>query len=427
MISFFYHICLSILAVVALPKLIFQCLFLNKYRKSFKNRLGLQLPSFTKEGQGPTIWIHAVSVGETRAILPLYTKMQHELPNATFIISSITETGHMEAKRTLTKAQLYFFLPLDFSWLIRKVIQKYRPDLLVLVEGEFWYHLVSEMKKEGGQIVLVNGKISERSAHRFSKVPSFSKKLFSSIDRFCVQNNPLQERFISLGIPLKKITVTGNLKLDIPTTPLTHSQIFQYKQEFGLNQEPILVIGSTHEGEEKALLNTLELVWKKIPHLKVFIVPRHPERFTTVANLLKQKQIPYFSYSDKEKPSDTRVILIDTMGILNICYQLADIAIVAGSFTDKVGGHNLFEPVAYGVPVLFGPHTFAQIDLREWILSQEAGREVTLETLSETLIQLLQTPSLDTLRKNAKKLSQTSLNITQKTWDAIFPFILNQK
>lgn len=430
MFSLFYNFCLFLLGILALPKLFWDYLVHKKYRQSLKSRLGYDLPPFSSPPSQPVIWIHNVSVGETRAIIPLYKKIQQEMPDATFIVSSVTETGHAEAKRSLATAKVHFYLPLDFSWIIKKVVKKYHPDLLLLVEGEFWYHLISETKKAGTPVILVNGKISERSAKRFGHLSFFAKRLFSQIDQFCVQSERLKERFLKLGVPDHKIQVAGNLKLDLIPSPPTPHQISQFKQDLGiLPQDRILVIGSTHEGEEAPLLDILKSVWEKTPELKVLLVPRHPERFSQVAKLLQEKKIPYFPYSQKEKRSGSeQLILIDAMGILPQCYPLADLAIVAGSFTDKVGGHNIFEPIACGVPVLFGPHMFSQLDFRELVLNAHAGKEVQLEELSSLLIQFFQnSPESQSLHRHAQTLSQETHNVSKKTWDAIFPFLLNRK
>ncbi len=178
----------------------------------------------------------------------------------------------------------------------------------------------------------------------------------------------------------------------------------------------VLVIGSTHDTEESALISALAPVFEKIPHLKVLLTPRHPERFLKVAKLLKKKKVPFSRYS--EKNCHNPLILIDTMGLLNACYQIADVAIVCGSFTTKVGGHNIFEPVLYGVPVLFGPHMHSQIDLRDMILNAKAGQEVTIETLPQRLLELLQNPTLRAAyAQSCKNLSHLVQGATERTFE----------
>jgi 3-deoxy-D-manno-octulosonic-acid transferase len=425
MFSFFYNGALFFLGVLALPKILWQGLILGKYRASFKERLGLKLPELCNPTR-PIIWIHAVSVGETRAVIPLFKKLQAEYKEATFVISSVTETGHREAKRALEEAKAHFFLPLDFSWVIRKVIRRLKPDLLILVESDFWYHLLSEAKKAGTKIVVVNGKISERSTRRFCLFKGFAKKLFSPVDRLCVQSLEFQRRFSEVGIPMEKLCVTGNLKLDTAPVKLTPSQLSAFKEELGIRDEDRLIaLGSTHAEEEELLLTALESVWQIIPTLKVIIVPRHPERFAAVAKSLKQRGLATLLYSQKEKKrGDERVILIDAMGLLQSCYQLIDVAIVGGSFIAAGGGHNIFEPVVYGVPVLFGPHMHAQSMLKELVTRARAGREVALEELADVVSDMMErSESRCAMSASADRLVEEVRGITEKTWEAIFPFI----
>ncbi|MBS0621192.1 MAG: 3-deoxy-D-manno-octulosonic acid transferase, partial [Verrucomicrobia bacterium] len=269
------------LVLFALPKLLFQW---SKYKERIRARLGFDLPTFERGKE--VIWIHSVSVGETRAAVPLFEKLRQEHPNATLLISTTTETGLAEAKRAMPSATTHFLLPLDLSFLMRRAIRHIQPSLLLLVESDFWYHLISLAKEAGAKVVLVNGKISERSTMRFQKFPLFARKIFTPIDHLCLQSSLYETRFLQIGIPKEKITITGNLKLDHPTAKIPPSLEIP-------TEDPILTIGSTHSPEEEYILDALESVWKEFPRLKVLLVPRHPERFGAVANLLEAKKIPY--------------------------------------------------------------------------------------------------------------------------------------
>lgn len=417
-----YNFVLFLLLLAATPYLLWQSIRKGKYRISWKEKLGFKLPTFNFSKGGPRIWIHVVSVGETRAISPLFKKIQKELPTAEILISSTTETGRKEAERTLTGASGYFFLPLDFSCVIRRLVRRINPDLLILVEGEFWYNLLKYAKKEGAKIALVNGKLSERSASRFSSVPFFTRPLFAFFDLLLVQSERYRERFLKLGIAQEKIQVTGNIKLDVTSKKLTDQEKRQLREELGIYpNERVLVIGSTHEPEEKQLLTALDQVWKEIPTLKVLLVPRHPERFSTVLAHTAALAIPTLSYTKRsEKREGERVILIDTMGLLHTCYQLADVAIVAGSFVSTVGGHNIFEPVEVGVPVLFGPHMHTQLDLVEQVLHAGAGKQVSLSNLTPTLLTLLKRgQEWQTMHNNCLKLASEAKGATDRTWNAL--------
>lgn len=424
MFSFIYDLLLLLLGIFALPKLLWQCLKMGKYKRSFLERLGLKLPTLesTKE---PVIWMHMVSVGETRAVIPLYKKIRKEYPNAKVVISSITETGQMEAKRSMPDADLHFFLPLDFSWIIRKTMRKIHPNILILVECEFWYHLIFQAKKNDAEVFLVNGRISERSSKRFSLFSFFTKELFKSFDALCLQTDLYKKRFVEMGIDPSKLFVTGNLKFDVTSKKLTPEEIESWRGEMGIAKEDrVVVIGSSHNTEEEILLSALDPVFKSIPNLKVILVPRHPERFNQVFTLVKEKGFSTIAYSKRaEKTGSEKVILIDAMGLLLSCYQLADIAIVGGSFIDHIGGHNVFEPVECGVPVIFGPFMKEQAELADIVLTGKAGVQVSANELADWTLKLLTDPIEYQARKEAcSKLTQQMRGSIERTWQVLAPF-----
>ena len=415
--SLLYNIALFLLALAYLPKV-----FQKKYRGSIKQRLGFKLPTLHKDLSHPIVWIHMVSVGETRAMIPLVNHMREKLPKASFVYSSITQTGFQEVERSLPKGALHFFLPIDFSWVMKKLMQRVKPDLLLLSEGDLWLHMLKFAKEEGATTILVNGKISETSAKRFSLIPFFSKKLFSLIDRYCVQNIRYMDRFIDMGVEPIKIEVTGNLKLDIPPHRLDPLEIERWKRELGIGaQDRVLVVGSTHAPEEEWLLEVIEKVAQIIPDIKVILVPRHPERFSQVQQQIKRRKFPTLSYSKRsEKTGEERVILIDRMGLLHECYQLGEIAIVGGSFVEDIGGHNIFEPVQLGIPVLFGPYMEAQRDLVDLILHAHAGKQLALSELTRALLELLQEKERSKkMVEAASQLAQFVHGTAQRTWEAI--------
>jgi 3-deoxy-D-manno-octulosonic-acid transferase len=297
---------------------------------------------------------------------------------------------------------------------MKRLASRINPKLLILVESDFWYNLMSSVKT----VVLINGKISERSASRFKRLPFFTNKLFSLFKLLCVQSDLYKERFTSLDISADKIIPTGNLKFDqvIPKINLEEG-----RQKFGLTKEDrVITIGSTHAPEEE-LLDALAPLFPKFPHLKILLVARHPERFPSVAALLEKKGIPFARYTDPAfttKAQKAQVLFIDTMGLLGSCYQLSEIAIVAGSFGSELGGHNIFEPTSVGVPVLFGPHMHSQKDLVDLILSSRVGEQVTLSTLPQVVQEFLTKPPT-TMRKAALALASTMQGSTQRTWECI--------
>lgn len=421
MFSLFYNVMLFVLAIISLPKLLWQWFVLGKYRESLSQRLGIYLPGFTPKKGQTVIWIHAISMGETRAIVPLFRMIKQARPDAAIVLSTTTETGNAEAKRSMPDADAHFFLPLDFSWMIRKVMDRIRPSTLILSESDFWYHLLKISKERGVKVALVNGKVSERSCNRFRKVRCFTRHIFSNFDILCVQSELYQGRFVSMGIPAEKIFVTGNLKLDAPVKKMNPSELQQLRNSLKIvPTDRVLVVGSTHAQEEDLLLTVIDLARKKIPNLKTLIVPRHPERFNEVAQLIKNRGLTRFRFSEQVS-IESPIILIDTMGKLSECYQIADVAIVGGSYVSHVGGHNIFEPIPFGVPVLFGPHLHSQPDLRELVLTAKAGKEVAIDDLPQALIEILENPEIHQQYADAcKKLATSVQGATKLTLGYIF-------
>lgn len=418
--SFLYECALIVVAMIAFPKFLYQVIVKGKYRSSILKRFGSGFPVIKKEGR-PLIWVHAVSMGETKAVAALVKSMKAKYKNPIIVFSSTTETGHVEACRSIG-AEYHVYLPFDFGWVINPIMKKTAPDLLILCESDFWYNLLNSAKKAGAKTALVNGKLSVKSMERFKKFSFFTKRLFSLIDLFCVQSQLYAKRFEELGIPSQKIAVTGNMKFDGDYAKLPSQKLDAWRNELGIAPlDPVLVIGSSHNPEEAQILEVLSSIWKTFPDLKVLLVPRHPERFNEVAGILQKKSINYRRLSEKKHNGlSVPVILIDAMGLLRKCYQLADVAIVAGSYTPKVGGHNILEPSWYGVPVIFGPHMHTQPDLVDLMKEYGAGIQVNPEDLQTELIRFLKDPSRRKLLGDAGlRLALDVHGATGKTCDLI--------
>jgi len=388
--------------------------FKGKYRESLKERFGLGFPIINKENR-TLIWIHAVSVGETMAVAKLARQLKNQNNSPILLISSVTETGHTQAKRSMPFADYHVYMPIDLSWVIDPIIKRVLPDLVIMSETDLWYHFLKSSKKYGAQTVVVNGKISERSAKRLGYLRFFTSRLYLLIDLWIVQNGFYYDRFIALGVPKEKMHIGGNLKCDDTYANTTSSNL---KLKPG---ERVITAGSTHRTEEALILTEIEPVLKKYPQLTLLIVPRHPERFDEVAALLNERQIPFSRYTDLgETETPQKVILVDAMGVLRSCYEYSTLAIVCGSYTDKVGGHNILEPCFYGVPVLFGPYTYTQVEFVDLVLSAQAGRQVELKDLAKAVQELLENEvGRQEIGNRGKDLVKTLTGATEKTFKLI--------
>lgn len=398
---FLYDISLFALLILFFPKLVVDFFAKGKYRKSLFKRINPASPRNRKE---PVIWLHAVSMGETKALSTLVPHIRKAHPEAFILVTTVTETGQEQAKTSIPDADEVTYLPLDFSWIIKSFVREIKPKLLILVEGDYWFNLMREVKKAGGSIVVVNGKMSEKSMKRYHFFRPFCRKLFSSVDHFCLQGESYMHRFLKLGVSPEKITVTGNLKFDIPTPEL--EGLDELRKELGLSHEDVVVtLGSTHEGEEELLLSMIKPLQMDHPNLKILLVPRHPERFKKVKGLLSR-----FG----------NVTLIDRMGILPKCYRLSDLAIVGGSYVKGVGGHDVFEPAKMGVPTFFGPFMEKQVDLMNLVTQSGAGKMLPLESILPTLNELLSNAKLrNEMGEKGKCCAQKAMGCAFRTWKEI--------
>jgi 3-deoxy-D-manno-octulosonic-acid transferase len=369
--SFFYNLFLHFLGLFFLPILLYRSIVQGKYRKSLKYRFGVGFPRIDK-GEKTLIWVHAVSVGETKAVASLVRRLKND--GNIIILSCITETGHAEGARSIPEADYHLYLPLDLPYIIKPIVRRCRPDMVILCETDFWWNFLSESKGVGAEVLLVNGKLSERSLLRYSKIPWAAREVFSLFSCFCVQNKVYADRFVQVAVPEDKICVTGNLKFDDSYTFLSEKELGVWRHKLGIKKEqPVVVLGSTHETEETGLLKAMEKVWEHFPDMMVLLVPRHPERFDYVRQLVK---------------GNNKVVLIDKMGCLREIYQLGDIAIVGGSFV-TVGGHNILEPVRYGIPVMFGPYMHSQPGMEDLVLEYGVGVKTELFDVADNVIKLL--------------------------------------
>lgn len=387
--TFFYNLALFGVYFCTLPKILIQKYFYGKYSYSISERMGYNFPKIDSKGRF-VIWIHAVSVGETLAVVSLVRELKKKFDNPYIIVSSITETGHAEAKKNFICADAHVFLPLDFSWIINSFVKKCPPNLVIISETDFWFNFLSSCKNVGAKIALVNGKLSKKSTERLKLFNFFAKKLFNTFDLICLQSEQYYSRFIEVGCVPDKLFVTGNLKLDSDPFLIKPEELSTWKKELGIQEKDfVVVVGSTHHPEESLLIDKFRIFWEKGLPLKVVLVPRHPERFDKVADYLSSQEIPFVRLSaTKYKKGEEKVILIDSMGLLKKCYQLADLAIVAGSFCEGVGGHNIIEPCWYGVPTLFGPNMNNQLELVDLVKKYQSGLQLQIEDLQGTITSL---------------------------------------
>jgi 3-deoxy-D-manno-octulosonic-acid transferase len=299
------------------------------------------------------VWVHAVSVGEVMAALPLIKRLRERYPSKQIVFSTITDTGQKVAREQVSAGTVVVYLPFDIPFLLKKVLMKSKPDVLLIIETELWPNLCRVFKENQVPVVLLNGRISEKSFSGYKRLSLFMRNVLSYIDMFCMQSAEYAERIRLLGVEGSRIAITGNFKFD--TRPPATMPVWTKKI-----RGPVIVAGSTHDGEEEMLASVYVRLLKDISDLNLVIAPRHPERFRHVAELLTSKAYPVIKRSEIEtlpglETLQGTIILLDTVGELSAVYGIADIAVIGKSFRGY-GGQNPLEPAYWGKPIICGPH-----------------------------------------------------------------------
>ena len=375
--------------LVSLPYWLFQMARHGKYSKGLAERVGrlpsrLQLPRELE----PVIWVHAVSVGEVLAVVGLVEELQGRFPQHRIFISTTTDTGQALARKRFGDARVFYF-PVDFAFAIRPYLQALRPRMVVIAETEFWPNFLRLAHASGARIAVVNARISDRSWPSYRRFRGLLRRSLANVDLFLAQTREDAARLRDIGAAPERVRVTGNLKFDIPA-PAAPAIVESVRESIAvIGAGPVLVCGSTVEGEEPLLLKALENLLVQHPRAVMILAPRHPERFAAVAALLEQMSIRFLRRSLwNGEPLTGGVFLLDTIGELAALYALADIAFVGGSLVPR-GGHNIIEPAQHGVATVVGNHTENFRDIVSLFETRDAVRIVGPAELPLVLLELL--------------------------------------
>lgn len=368
-----YSIVLSVAFALMMPLFLLRR---DKYAAGFRERLG-NYPAFEHDGR-PVIWLHCVSVGEANAARPLVDALLAKFPRHRLVISTTTKTGQdLAAQAFVGKAAAVFYFPFDWKFSVRKALLHYRPSVILLMETEIWPRLINESKRAGASVVIVNGRLSDRSARRYSLIGPIIKNVLNGIDLALMQGDRDAERIVSLGLDRARIVVTGNLKFDLELNDADRAVTealdtrFQISNLTGENarSRPLIVAASTHEPEERWVLEAFCSVAAGEGRTKprLLIAPRHPERFAAVEKLVSDFrrdpacEWPRYSFKRRTEPGsaedqDADIIILDSIGELRAVYPLAEIVFVGGSLIPH-GGQSILEPAAAGKAIITGHHT----------------------------------------------------------------------
>lgn len=374
---------------MSLPYWLFQMARHGKYRRGFAERLGrvpgrLVLP---QENEA-VIWVHAVSVGEVLAIAGLVEELQRRLPQHRILISTTTDTGQALARQRFGERNVFYF-PMDFAFVIRPYLRSLKPRAVVIAETEFWPNFLRLAHDSGARVAVVNARISDRSWPSYRRFRWLLRKVLSNVDLFLAQTTEDVSRLEDIGANAERVRVAGNLKFDIapPARPAIAETL--RASIAGEGAGPVLVCGSTVDGEEPLLLKAFENVLVQHPQAVMILAPRHPERFSAVEALLGQMSIRFWRRSEWSGEALTGgVLLLDTIGELAALYALADVAFVGGSLVPR-GGHNIIEAAQYGVATVVGNHTENFREIVSLFQKRDAVRIVGPAELPLMLMELL--------------------------------------
>jgi 3-deoxy-D-manno-octulosonic-acid transferase len=387
--SFLYSVVLGVGILVSLPYWLFQMARHGKYRRGLGERLGRVPARLRLAGmREPVIWVHAVSVGEVLAVAGLVEEMRRRFPQHRIFISTTTDTGQALARKRFGEGNVFYF-PMDLVFAIRPYLQALRPKLVVIAETEFWPNFLRLAQGSGARIAVVNARISDRSWPRYRRFRGLLRKVLIHVDLFSAQTPADAARLQDIGAESERVRVAGNLKFDMPA-PDPPAIVGSLRESIGRSGAgPVLVCGSTVEGEESLLLKAFENLLVQHPRAVMILAPRHPERFAVVGSLLEKMSIRFWRRSGWNRQElNGAVLLLDTIGELAALYGVADVAFVGGSLVPR-GGHNIIEPAQYGVAIVVGNHTENFRDVVSLFQARDAVKIVGPAELPLLLMELL--------------------------------------
>lgn len=383
-----YDLLLAVGLVLLLPLWLYRWFATPQVRRRFGERWARYQPLVRAQlfGGSRPIWIHAVSVGEVAAILPLVRALTAPGPDGEpshrVVLSTVTVTGNETARSKAPPGTDVLYLPVDLSWVVRRAIRAIRPSLFVSTESEVWPGLLRELERARVPTAMANGRVSERTARRYRWALGFLSGALRRVSLVAVQTEVFRRRLEAMGAPSERIRVLGNLKFDLEVEPLDSARRAALLEDLGLAARQLVIVGgSTHEGEEAALVAAIEALARSGWDVGLVLAPRHPERFAEVAALLEARGLA-FTRSSAARPASrgATVHLLDSIGQLRQAYGLGAVAFVGGTLA-PIGGHNLLEPAAHGVPVVFGPHTQSCEEIASALL--EAGAAVRVASADD--------------------------------------------
>lgn len=383
---------------------------------------GLKAPDYLEHwpqrfGFGPrlsgaedVIWIHAVSAGESIAAVPLIRRLQMQFPDKQILVSNMTPTGAERIRTLLGKSVIQCYAPYDLPGMVKRFLNRVRPSLFLIIDTELWPNMIHYSAAMGIKSMLVNGRLSAKSARGYARIGLLVKPMLNEMALVSTQTQQQGDRFIELGLPEQKLSVTGSIKFDlVMPADLAGRREFLHQK---LGQDRLVIVAaSTHPGEDEVILEVFQQLNKELGNALLVIIPRHPERFYSVASLYSASGLCTVRHSDEVScNAATDVLIVDSMGELIYFYAVADVAFVGGSLV-PVGGHNMMEAAAFAVPIIMGPHLQNVDDIAR--LFVEAGAMEVVQD-SNGLLLALQGICTDDLRRKSMAAAAAAVMLQNK-------------
>lgn len=392
-----------------------------KFGKRWKEHFGI---TPTLDGQNQPLWIHAVSVGESLAAIPLIKAIKEKTPDQVIVVTTTTSTGAEQIAK-LGNLVEHRYMPIDFAFAVRGFLKAINPAKMLIIETEMWPNTLATVHKANIPIIVVNARLSEKSQQNYAKVQPLFNLIHPCLGKVLCQSQADADRFAKLGIPTNKLSVTGSIKFDIHISDEIKHQGAELRTLLG-QQRPVWIAASTHKGEDEQVLDAHRQVLETHPNALLILVPRHPERFDSVFELCQTQGFETVRRTQANTiANSTQVYLSDTMGEMLVLLGAADVCFMGGSLVgDKVGGHNVLEPAALGVPVITGPSyynfkeitsTLHQVNGIAIVESVQLGRHV-LQLLTDKALQInTAQAALRVVQKNQGTLARTFLACMDET------------
>jgi len=411
----------TLLIYFCLPLILLRLLWRGSRAPAYRQRWAERFGFVARLAEArQVIWVHAVSVGETIAAAPMIRRLQQQYPESTLLVTTMTPTGSEQVKKIFGDSVEHCYAPYDLPDAIARFLGRTHPVLLVIMETELWPNLIHACHRRAIPVVLANARLSEKSAAGYAKVSALAGPMLSKLAVVAAQTKDDGERFLQLGVDDDALEVTGNIKFDLQLDDTLRQKAAAIKRQWqGADNRPVWLAASTHRGEDEIILDAFRQVLAHRPDVLLVLVPRHPERFDEVAALCSdagycmRRRSEGLAQGMSALESKIQVVLGDTMGeLLSFC-GASDITFVGGSLVD-VGGHNLIEPAAWGVPVLSGPHVFNFTEVSR-LLSEAGGLAICASAteLAEQVVTLLADP------ERYQRMSSAALAVTEANRGAL--------